>query len=195
MKVGLTGGIGSGKSTIAKIFAILGVPVYDADAAAKNLMQNNPDLKNSLLRHFGKSTYENGSLNRKYLASIVFSNQEKLILLNSLVHPYSIADSEDWAKQQEAPYVIKEAALLFETEAYLHVDYTIGVSAPKELRISRVMQRDQLTREAVLKRIEKQMDEEHKLQRCDFVIKNNEAELIIPQVLHLHRQLTSISNK
>jgi dephospho-CoA kinase len=193
MIVGITGGIGSGKSTVAKIFATLGIPVYDADAAAKKLMHTNADLKEQLITHFGNATYQHGILDRKYLANIVFKDKSSLNLLNSLVHPYTIADANYWAAQQKAAYVLKEAALLFETEAFHYVDYTIGVTAPKALRIQRVMQRDTIDREAVLSRMHKQMDDSIKMKLCDFVINNNEQELIIPQVLHLHTKLIALS--
>jgi dephospho-CoA kinase len=193
MIIGITGGIGSGKSTVAKIFATLGIPVYDADAAAKKIMHSNEKLIEQLITHFGTATYINGQLNRKYLADIVFKDKNKIDLLNSLVHPYSIADAAYWAKEQKAPYVLKEAALLFESEAFHHVDYSIGVTAPKALRIQRVMQRDALTREAVLARMDKQIEDSIKMKLCDFVITNDEQVLILPQVLHLHTKLISLT--
>jgi dephospho-CoA kinase len=187
LKVGLTGGIGSGKSTVAKVFETLGIPVYYADEAAKKLMNTDPGLKASLLKHFGEDTYRDHELNRKYLASVVFSNKEKLDLLNSLVHPATIRDAAAWMKKQTAPYIIKEAALLFESGAADHLDLVIGVYAPRHVRVKRVMERDGLSEEEVVKRMNRQLDEEMKLKRCHYVITNNEEELLIPQVLKLHR--------
>lgn len=190
LKVGLTGGIGSGKSTVARVFELLGIPVYYADDATKQLMNTDPGLKNAILQHFGEEAYVNGHLNRKYLASVVFGNKEKLELLNSLTHPVTIRDAEDWMDRQTSPYVIKEAALLFESGAAAHLDTIIGVYAPQHIRVKRVMARDGLSAEEVIKRISRQIDEEMKMKLCDHVINNNEQELLIPQVLELHRQFT-----
>ncbi len=193
MIIGITGGIGSGKSTVAKIFATLGIPVYDADTAAKKIMQTNDDLKKELKKQFGEATYTSEGLDRKYLAGIVFSDKEKLERLNSLVHPYTLADATSWAKEQNTPYVIKEAALLFESRAAHNVDYVIGVSAPKSLRIQRAMTRDGLTRDEVVARMNRQIEENIKMKLCDFVIINDEQQLIIPQVVSLHQQFLQYS--
>lgn len=187
LKVGLTGGIGSGKTTVAAIFELLGIPVYYADAATRRLMNTDEGLKSELVRHFGAAVYQNNELDRKYLASIVFNNPEKLALLNNLTHPVTIRDAEAWMKKQVTPYAIKEAALLFESGAAEHLDKVIGVYAPQSIRVKRVMDRDGLPAEEVMKRIRRQMDEELKMKRCDHVIINNEQELVIPQVLELHR--------
>lgn len=187
LKVGLTGGIGSGKSTVAKIFEVLGIPVYYADDATKKIMNMDEELKASLIKNFGEQTYQNGLLNRSYLASVVFANKEKLELLNSLTHPITIRDAEQWMNQQTTPYIIKEAALLFESGAAEHLDLVIGVYAPQHIRVKRVMDRDGLPVEEIMKRISRQMDEEMKMERCDFVITNDEEQLVIPQVLELHQ--------
>lgn len=186
LKIGLTGGIGSGKSTVAKVFETLGIPVYYADDAAKRLMNTDPSLKASLLAHFGEATYQHGELDRKYLASIVFNDKEKLELLNSLTHPATIRDAAAWMQRQKTPYAIKEAALLFESGAAGPLDKVIGVYAPQPLRIKRVMDRDGLSAEEITKRISRQLDEETKMKLCDHVIVNDEQELVIPQVLKLH---------
>ena len=193
LKIGLTGGIGSGKSTVAKIFELLNVPVYYADAASKRLYHTDKDLMASLKKHFGEDIYTNEQLNRTKLAAIVFSDNTKLELLNSLVHPPTIRDAEEWIKRQTTPYVIKEAALLFESGSVAGLDYVIGVYAPPHLRIKRVMDRDGSTREDVQNRMTKQIDESIKMRLCDFVISNNEQELVIPQVLALHRQLLQLA--
>lgn len=188
IKIGLTGGIGSGKTTVAKIFESLHIPVYYADDAAKKLMNTNEELKASIIQHFGKESYQNGELDRKHLAGIVFNDKEKLALLNSLTHPITIQDAEDWMNKQTTPYVIKEAALLFESGAAEKLDYIVGVYAPQHIRVKRVMDRDNLPIEEVMKRITRQIDEEMKMKLCDFIITNNEEQLVIPQVLELDKR-------
>ena len=189
LKIGITGGIGSGKSTVAKLFEVLGIPVYYADDAAKQLMNENDALKQQVQKEFGKEAYTNGKLNRKYIADIVFSNPEKLELLNSLVHPATLKDADEWMNKQTTPYTIKEAALIFESGAEKYLDKVIGVYAPSPLRIQRVMQRDGISEAAVLTRLNKQMDEDKKMRLCDYVINNDEQELLIPQVLKIHEVL------
>lgn len=188
LRIGLTGGIGSGKSTVAKIFETIGIPVYYADDAAKILMNTDPALKEAIIKNFGEQSYKDDKLDRSYLASVVFPDKQKLELLNSLTHPATIQAANDWMKKQTSPYVIKEAALLFESNAHKHLDHIIGVSAPLELRIKRVMKRDGLSKEEILQRISRQMDEEEKLKRCDFVIVNDEVQMVLPQVLELDKK-------
>lgn len=196
LKIGLTGGIGSGKTTVAKVFEVLGIPVYYADEAAKELMHTNELLKQQLIFHFGKETFfEDGQLNRKHLSSIVFNNKEKLELLNSLVHPATIADAKEWFSKQQSPYVIKEAALLFESGTAEGLDYIIGVTAPTALRIKRVMDRDGVSPEDVKRRMTNQVDDIIKMKLCDFVLHNNEQELLLPQVLALHNELIKRSTE
>ena len=189
LKIGITGGIGSGKTTVAKVFEVLGIPVYYADEAAKEIMHKNEPLKQQLIFYFGKDTYVDGKLNRKHLSSIVFADKEKLELLNSLVHPVTIADAEHWFKKQQSPYVLKEAALLFESGAAEGLDYVIGVTAPTAVRIKRVMDRDGVTADEVKKRMLNQIDETIKIRLCNFIIHNDEQQMILPQVLKLHEEL------
>jgi dephospho-CoA kinase len=193
LRVGLTGGIGSGKTVVARIFESLGIPVYYADDAAKRLMNSDPQLRKELIKHFGEKTYTPEGLDRKYLASIVFNNKEKLDRLNAITHPVTIRDASEWMAKQTTPYVIKEAALLFESGATEHLDYVIGVYAPQHVRVKRVMERDNLSTAEVMKRISRQIDEEMKMKLCDFVITNNEQQLVVPQVISLHEKLLSIS--
>lgn len=188
LKIGLTGGIGSGKSTVAKVFQTLGIPVYYADDAAKELMNNNEGLKQQIILHFGEDVYENKVLNRKLLAQKVFNNPTQLHLLNSLVHPATIQAAEDWFVQQTAPYCIKEAALIFESGSQQNLDFVIGVYTPTTIRLQRVMQRDKATKKEVQQRMDKQIDETIKMRLCDFVVTNNEQELLIPQVMALHEK-------
>lgn len=193
LKVGLTGGIGSGKSTVAKVFEVLGIPVYYADDAAKRLMNQDDDVKRTIQKQFGDAVYTNDVLNKKQLADIVFNNPEKLQQLNKIIHPATIKDAERWMQNQTAPYAIKEAALIFESGAQEHLDYVIGVTAPAPLRIQRTMHRDNVTREEVLARMDKQLDESVKMKLCDFILVNDEQEMLLPQVLHLHNKLLSLA--
>lgn len=186
--IGITGGIGSGKSTVARIFSLLGIPVYSADDAAREIMVKDLQLIEEIKAHFGVESYlPDGSLNRKYIANIVFNDKSQLEKLNSIVHPATIRDSEAWARKQKSPYVIKEAALMFESESFHHVDKVIGVYAPESLRILRVMKRDGVSRDEVLARIHKQIDDRIKMKLSDYVIYNDEQHMVIPQVLALHK--------
>lgn len=194
LQIGLTGGIGSGKSTVAKVFETLGVPVYYADEAGKRLMNEDAVLKEQIINHFGAGSYADGKLNRAYLASVVFNDKQKLELLNSLVHPATIKDAKEWMLKQSAPYSIKEAALIFESGSGTGLNYVVGVYAPQALRIKRTMDRDQVTREEVVKRMQNQIDEEMKMKLCDFIIYNDEQQLVIPQVLKLHQHFLKEAN-
>ncbi|HVU96712.1 MAG TPA: dephospho-CoA kinase [Puia sp.] len=196
IKVGLTGGIGSGKSTVAAIFETLGIPVSYADDEAKRLMNEDPGLRAAISREFGAEAYAGGTLNRKYLAGLVFNDPIKLETLNNLVHPVTIREGSQWMREQAAlghPYAIREAALIFEARGAGNLDFVIGVYAPLALRIHRTMQRDHISREAVQQRMRNQIDEEIKMKLCDAVIRNDEREAVIPQVLALHEKLTSQS--
>jgi dephospho-CoA kinase len=195
LKIGLTGGIGSGKTTVSKIFQLLGVPVYDADASTKNLYETNFELRQALMHHFGEDIYTDTDLNRQMLSRIVFSDPSKLQLLNNLVHPLTIKDAEKWMNKQETAYVIKEAALLYESGSVRELDFVIGVRAPKHLRIQRALERDKVTREEVINRMRSQIDEDIKMRLCDFIITNDEQQLVIPQVLELHIKLSELATK
>lgn len=189
LKIGLTGGIGSGKTTAAKIFELLHVPVYYADAASKRLYDTDRTLMQQMKAHFGDDIYTDDRLDRTRLASIVFNNPQRLDLLNSLVHPVTIKDAAGWMQAQTAPYVIKEAALIFESGSGADLDYVIGVHAPLHVRLKRVMARDQSSRDEVLARMKRQISEELKMKLCDFVLVNDEQELLLPQVLKLHASI------
>ena len=193
LKIGLTGGMGSGKTTVSKIFSVLGVPVLYADDIAKTIMNEDAGLRKSIINLFGEDAYVNNLLNRKYIASIVFNDKFKLEQLNALVHPVTIAAADEWAKKQSAAYVIKEAALMFESPAAASLDYVIGVYAPQHLRLQRVMNRDNVSREAVLARMNNQLDETIKMKLCDFVIINDEQTAVLPQVLELHKKFLEMA--
>ena len=197
LKIGITGNIGGGKTTVSKIFEILGVPVFYADDAAKQVMVEDPILIDALKEAFGAEAYFNdGALNRKHIASIVFNNETELVKLNSIVHPAVFRAFDNWVVQvKSAPYVMKEAALLFESSSYKMCDYSIMVTAPLELRVARVMQRDRLTRDEVESRNARQFSEEKKIQLANYVIRNDDTKLVIPQVLELHQQFLALAAK
>lgn len=187
--IGLTGGIGCGKTTVAKVFATLGIPVFNADAVAKELMQNNPILKHKLIEEFGEHVFANGQLDRSYLAKIVFADTRQLERLNALVHPITIQAAKEWAAKQNTPYVIKEAALVFESGSGEGLAGVIGVTAPLSLRMHRVMQRDNCTKQEVEKRMQNQISDTIKMKLCDWIIVNDDQVLVVPQVVALHEKL------
>jgi dephospho-CoA kinase len=193
LKVGITGNIGSGKTTVSKLFELLGVPVFYADNVAKSIMVTDGILIGQLKQAFGDEAYFNdGALNRKYIANIVFNDEKQLAKLNELTHPAVFRAFDSWVKEfDDEPYVIKEAALLFESSSYKMCDRSIMVTAPLEMRIKRVMQRDSITRAEVESRNARQFTEEKKMQLANYVIKNDDTELIIPQVLTLHKEFIS----
>ncbi|MFN3801495.1 dephospho-CoA kinase [Belliella pelovolcani] len=195
--VGITGGIGSGKSTVAQIFSILGIPVYHADDRAKWLMTNDTGLKTKILEVFGEKSYsDKGELNRTFLASEIFGNIEKTQLINSLVHPVVKADFEAWALDQKSAYVLKEAALLFETGPAEELDFVITVSSPLRVRINRILLRDPHRNEEQINAIiDQQFPDEEKIKRSDFVVKNVDNKLLIPQVLGIHQKILATLKK
>ncbi len=198
LKIGITGGIGVGKSIVCRLFAVLGVPVYDADTRAKWVMQHDPALRQDLITAYGVNAFAaTGELDRTYLAKIVFNDPEQLAQLNALVHPHVGNDFAVWAKAYATqPYVLKEAALMYESDSWKQMDRIITVSAPLELRIKRLLQRDPHRSEADIKAIiAKQLSEEEKVARSQHVIYNNDQQLIIPQVLKLHALFLSESIK
>lgn len=193
LKVGLTGGIGSGKSMVARIFTALGIPVYYADEAARRIQQEDPAVKEQIIELLGDEAYENGMLNRSFISGVVFADKSKLEQLNAIVHPATIRDAENWLSAQTTAYAIKEAALIFESGSQRDLDFIIGVTAPIQLRIQRTMARDGATEEQVRHRMEKQISDRIKMRLCDAVIVNDEKQLLIPQVLELHYKLLELS--
>jgi dephospho-CoA kinase len=191
--LGITGGIGSGKTTVCKIFETLGIPIYYADDRAKFLMSHDPNLIMGIIELFGQEAYlEPQVLNRAHIAQVAFNDKDKLTQLNALVHPAVARDGLEWqAAQYDVPYTLKEAALLYESGSYRSLDKIIVVTAPLELRIERVMARDGAKREEVEARIAKQMPESEKVNMADFVIYNDGEQALIPQVMSIHRQLSA----
>lgn len=194
IRVGITGSIGSGKTTVCKAFEALGVPVYYADDRAKVLLEENKNIISAVKKLFGKNVYDvSGKLNRKLVAQIVFSNKKKLKEYNEIVHPHVLKDSEVWMeKHKKHPYLLKEAALLFESGAYKNLDLIICVTAPQQLRIQRVMQRDHVKRADVLSRMNNQMSQREKLKRSFLQIKNDGKESIAKQVYDIHTVLVHL---
>ncbi|MDT0646057.1 dephospho-CoA kinase [Zunongwangia sp. F260] len=184
--VGLTGGIGSGKTTVANFFEELGIPVYIADDAAKHLMNTSENIKREITSLFGLDSYRDNLPDRKFIASRVFNDQKKLNLLNIIIHPAVAADFENWKLQQDAPYVIYEAAILFEKEGYKKCDYTILVTAPREEKIRRIKARDNSSVEDIQERMNNQWDDERKAKLADFQIQNLQLEQTRRDVENLH---------
>jgi len=190
LHVGITGGIGSGKSTIARIFRILGIPIYNADTKAKWLMAHNTQLKESIVNAFGEDSFVGNSLNRIYLAERVFNDKKLVSELNSLVHPQVAVDFERWCTEQKADYIIKEAALLIETGSSSDLDYMILVTAPEKLRIDRIKNRDpQRSLEQIKNIMQNQINVEDAKATANFIIENDESQLVTPQVISIHKQL------
>ena len=187
--VGLTGGIGSGKTTVAKAFNALGIPVYIADDEAKKLMQTSKVLKRKLIELFGKDAYTDGHLNKQFIANIIFHDKNYLDKMNAIVHPQVAKHFKKWLLKQHAPYVIKEAAILFENGTYKQCDVLITVTAPKELKIERLLKRDNTTVEKIKAIMKNQWSDEQKIKLSDFVIDNSELEITKQQVLKIHQQI------
>lgn len=189
LRVGITGGIGSGKSLVCRVFKTLGVPVYDADSQARQLMTSDAVLIASIRKEFGEAAYRDGVLDRAYLAREVFHDSDKLAKLNALVHPRVAVDFAHWlSANKEQPYVLKEAALLYESGAYRELDVIIVVTAPEEIRIKRVMQRDHRSEEEVQHILKRQWPESEKVKRADIVLHNDGTALLLPRILELHER-------
>lgn len=194
MIVGITGGIGSGKSTACQIFNYLGIPIYDADSRAKFLMEHDQQLVSRIKELLGTESFDsNGRLNNLFVAEMVFKNPKLLAQLNALVHPAVASDTFEWIQEQASPYVIKEAALLFESGANQSMDAVVVVQADEQIRIKRVMLRNKITEEQVKDRIKRQMPESEKLRLADYVIENDGSKSLIRQVLDLHQTLLNRS--
>lgn len=191
LKVGVTGGIGSGKSVVCQVFSTLGIPVFNADETARRLMESDAALIKAIKELLGESVYVDGKLDRVKVSAIIFREPGKLQQINALVHPATIKSGESWFSAVTAPYAVKEAAIFFESGSHKEIDVMVGVYAPAELRIARAMKRSNLTREKVLSIISNQMDENEKMKHCDYVIVNDDSTPVLPQILKLHEQLTA----
>lgn len=196
IKIGITGGIGSGKTTVCKIFEELGIPVFYADTVAKEIMITDPVLREGIINTFGSDSYDfSGKLNNKYIARLVFNDQQELAKLNALVHPAVFRAFDSWEDTiaADVPYTLKEAALLFESGSYKMCDKNILVTAPADVKIARVIARDAVTREQVEARMDKQLHDNEKKKMADFLITNDESMPVILQVLELHHQFLNLT--
>ena len=195
IKVGLTGGIGSGKSTVAAIFEKFGIPVFYADQEAKWLLNRDPEIKTALIEAFGSDLYTENGLDRKKLAGIIFEDKTAIKKVNGVVHPAVYQRFEDWSARQKSPYVLQEAAILFETGGYKRMDQNILVSAPVRLRIHRIKSRDGSTVEEIKSRMANQWEESHKIPLADFVILNDGSQMLLPQIKSVHEDLLRFANQ
>jgi len=194
LKVGITGGIGSGKTTVCKVFETLGVPVYYADLEAKKLQEQDAEVKGAILKEFGENILNaSGSIDRAKLAAIVFNDKDKLQKLNNIVHPAVANHFNNWlTTNKTSKYTLQEAAILFESGVYKRVDKIISVIAPIDIRILRTAKRDNISEELVQQRMKNQISDEEKIKRSDFIIYNDEQQLLIPQVIRIHEQLNQL---
>jgi dephospho-CoA kinase len=195
IKLGVTGGIGSGKTSVCRVFRVLGIPVFAADVVAREIMDNDESVKKMINSIAGKDLYEQGNLDRPVLASLIFNNKILLEKVNSLVHPIVFDRFIKWKSDQLAPYVIMEAAILFESGAVNLVDRIATVIAPADERIERIIRRNNLTREQIIDRMKSQIDDEARIKRSDYIIQNSDKDMIIPEILKIHEDLITLSNK
>lgn len=194
MKLGITGGIGSGKTTVCRVFNVLGIPVFSADVEARKIMDSDSEIIEKVRKIAGKDIYSKGSLDRLELARLIFNNENLLKDINRIVHPIVFEYFKSWEKSVSGPYVILDAAILFESGASEFVDRIVTVVAPVEERIERVVHRNNLTRKLVLDRIKNQLDNEEKINLSDYVIYNSEHEMIIPSIIKIHEEILSLTN-
>ncbi|MBO7055242.1 MAG: dephospho-CoA kinase [Bacteroidales bacterium] len=189
--IALTGGIGCGKSVVARVFSCLRIPVYDSDSRAKKLMNTDENIKNNLIRLVGNEIYKNGCLQKEVMAKAIFSDADILTKVNSIVHPAVWNDYVAWSEKQHAPFTIMETALLYETDLYKNLKKSIAVVANDEIRIQRVMRRDSCSYESVMARIKNQPSVEKAVQNADFIIENNDT-FVIPQVMEVYNTLKQL---
>lgn len=189
LKIGVTGGIGSGKTTVCKVFSSFGIPIYDSDINAKKIINSDQSVINIYKKYFGEDIYESGTLNTKKVAKIIFSDEKILREVEKYVHKAVRNDFNNWATKQNSKIVINEAAIMFESGSYKNMDKIITVSAPEEVRIERVMKRNSITKEEVIRRIKLQLDDAEKIKLSDFVIYADDEMLVVPQVLKILKKL------
>jgi len=194
-RLGVTGGIGSGKSTVCKTFNVLGIPVFSADEEGRIITDSDPELRDSLNELIGEDMFASGQLDREKLASLIFNDSELLSRVNMLVHPRVLNKYNDWCSRQTSHYIIFEAAILFEAGAEQKVDMTLAVTAPLEERVKRVMERNKMSREQVMERVNNQISDDEIIRRSDFHINNADNEMIIPRVLDIHQKILNHLNK
>jgi len=195
LKLGVTGGIGSGKTTVCKVFAVFGIPVFSADTEAKRIQDSDRDLQIKINSIAGKDLFASGKLDRTEMAKLIFRDSDLLARVNSIVHPAVFEYFREWLKKQDSPYAVMEAAILFESGAYRMMDRIVTVVTPMEERIERLVKGNKLTREQVTERIKNQIDDESRIKQSDYVIFNSENDMIIPAILGIHREMLKLYNK
>jgi len=195
LKLGVTGGIGSGKTTVCKVFAVLGIPVFSADTEAKRIQDSDRDLQIKINSLAGKDLFASGKLDRTEMAKLIFRDSDLLAKVNSIVHPAVFEYFGEWLKKQDSPYAVMEAAILFESGAYRMMDRIVTVVTPMEERIERLVKGNKLTREQVTERIKNQIDDESRIRQSDYIIFNSENDTIIPAILGIHREMLKLYNK
>jgi len=195
LKLGVTGGIGSGKTTICKVFAVLCIPVFSADDEAKRIQDNDRDLQIKINSIAGKDLFPGGKLDRPEMAKLIFSNKDLLEKVNSIVHPAVFRSYNEWVKKQDSPYCIMEAAILFESGAFRLMDRIVTVITPMEERIERLVRGNKLSKEQIVERINNQIDDESRVKRSDFVISNSENDMIVPAIIEIHEEMLKLYNK
>ena len=195
LKLGVTGGIGSGKTTVCKVFGVLGIPVFSADDEAKRIQDNDRDIQIKINSIAGKDLFSSGMLDRYELARIIFSNKELLEKVNSLIHPAVFRSFAEWVKKQDSPYLIMEAAILFESGAFRLMDRIVTVVTPLEERIERLLSGNRLSRDQIIERIKNQIDDESRINQSDFVIFNSENDMIIPAIVEIHEEMLKLCKK
>jgi len=194
-RLGVTGGIGSGKTTVCRIFRVLGVPVFVADVAARQLMNSDTNIRSQINAIAGEDLYTTDELDRKELARLIFNKPDLLHRVNAAIHPAVLRIFDEWAENSEAPYVIMEAAILFEAKADVLVDRVVAISAPLEERIARVMGRNELSREEVMERINNQLEDDEREEQSYYVINNADNEMIIPEILKIHDDMLRLAGR
>lgn len=194
LKLGVTGGIGSGKTTVCRVFSVLGIPVFSADIEARKIMNSDRNLREKISSVSGKDLYSSGSLDREELAKLIFNNEKLLENVNKLVHPAVFESFRKWVENQSAPYAIMEAAILFESGASILVDKVLTVVTPVEERIERLVRGKKFTRDQVMERMKNQVDDKYRIMKSDFIIYNSENDMIIPAILKIHQELLNLYN-
>jgi dephospho-CoA kinase len=195
LKLGITGGIGSGKTTVCKVFTVLGIPVFSADDEAKRIQDNDKTIQSGINSFAGRDLFPGGKLDRPELAKLIFNNKDLLDKVNSIVHPAVFNSFNEWIEKQDSPYSIMEAAILFESGAYRLMDRILTVVTPMEERIERLVRGKTFSREQIIERIRNQTDDESRIIRSDFVIFNSDNDMVIPAILGIHKEMLKLSEK
>ena len=193
IKVAITGGIGVGKTTVSNLFEKMGIPVFNSDVIAKEIMSSNHDLKNQIIEVFGQNAYENNKLNRSYLSNAIFNDRNLLEKMNSIVHPYVAEEFNSWLKKQSSKYIIYESAIVFESNGENAFDKIICVVAPKEEVIRRIIDRNNFSRDKIISIINNQLPEEVKTENSDYIIENIDESILLERVMQVHNDISNLA--